>query len=49
LRELLQRALHRDKARIPTRPSRNVRKRRLNTKRRRSNLKRNRGPADPEN
>jgi ribosome-associated protein len=49
LRELLHRALHRDKARIATRPSRNARKRRLDTKRRRSTLKRNRGPADPEN
>ena len=49
LRELLQQALHRNKARIATRPSRNVRKRRLDNKRRRSTLKRNRGPADSEN
>lgn len=48
LRNLLRQALHRDKARIATRPSRRVRKRRLDTKRRRSTVKRTRGPADPE-
>lgn len=48
LRDLLQRALHRNKARIATRPKRSVRKRRLDTKRRRGTLKRHRAPADPE-
>ena len=49
LRDLIQQALHRNKPRIATRPSRGVRKRRLEGKRRRGTLKRNRGPADPEN
>lgn len=48
LRDLLQQALHRDKARIATRPSRRVRKRRLETKRRRGTLKRDRGPTNRE-
>ena len=48
LRDLLQQALHRDKARIATRPSRGVRKRRLETKRRRGTLKRDRGPTNRE-
>jgi ribosome-associated protein len=48
LRDLLQQALHRHKARIATRAGRGVRRRRLETKRRRGTLKRSRGPADAE-
>lgn len=45
LTELLRRAAHRQKNRRPTRISKGVKKRRLDSKRRHSNIKKNRGPV----
>jgi len=46
--ELMRDALHVPKSRRPTRPSRAVRKRRLEEKRRRSGTKRDRRPVSPD-
>jgi ribosome-associated protein len=48
LRDRLAEALHVERPRTPTRPSRSARERRMGAKRRRGEIKRGRGRPDPE-
>lgn len=48
LAELIERARHKPKKRIPTKPSRAARRRRLEGKRKRARVKRLRGKPDPQ-